>query len=433
MKDLAILNGRVYLEGEFIEANVYVEKGVVTDITTSFYDSKVIYDAGEKWVLPGFIDPHVHFELTVGPFTSVDDFRSGSISASFGGVTTFIDFLDPASSIEGIEKALKIRLEKAKKSVIDYSFHITIANPEDDPEKIARFARELELPTIKIFTTYSSTKRRTYDHQIMRLLKVSKEESVMILAHAENDEIINEGEIPVERHEESRPTIAELSEVVKLAEMTKFLDGKLYVVHVSSGLTVEEIKKRFHDIVGEDLFLESCPQYFYFTKDIYKKEKGYLYIFTPPLRSDSERKKLIDNIDVISTIGTDHCSFNKEDKLGRFTKEIPMGIGSIEFSFVLMHTLFGDKVIDKFTKNVAKIHGLYPKKGTLLPGSDADMVIFDPEARWRIGEHHSRSNYNPYEGLEVKGKIISTISRGSFIVKDGIFIGGEGGFLKRRL
>ena len=432
MKDLGILNGKVYIEGEFVEANVYVENGIISDVTTNFYDSRITYDADGKWVLPGFIDPHVHFELTVGSFTSVDDFKSGSVSASFGGITTFIDFLDPASTIEGIEKALKIRLKKARKSVVDYSFHITIANPEDDPEKIVHFAKEIGLPTIKVFTTYSSTNRRTYDHQIANLLKASKEEDVLILVHAENDDLVVEGEIPIGLHEESRPTLAEISEVIKLSEIAKFCEGNLYVVHVSSGLTVEEVKRRFSDIIGKNLFLESCPQYFYLTKDVYKGEKGNLYTLVPPLRSDNERKKLINNVDVISTVGTDHCSFTKEDKIGKFTKDIPMGVGSIEFSFVLMYTLFGSKVIDKFTRNVAKIHKLYPKKGTLLPGSDADIVIFDPNAKWYIEKHHSKSNYNIYEGLEVKGKIISTISRGNFIVKDGIFVGGEGQFLERR-
>jgi len=115
MKDLGILNGKVYIEGEFVEANVYVENGIISDVTTNFYDSRITYDVDGKWVLPGFIDPHVHFELTVGSFTSVDDFKSGSVSASFGGITTFIDFLDPASTIEGIEKALKIRLKSPSK------------------------------------------------------------------------------------------------------------------------------------------------------------------------------------------------------------------------------------------------------------------------------------------------------------------------------
>jgi dihydropyrimidinase len=435
MYDLCLKNGTIYLNGEFVNSNLYIKDGKIFDITKSNLDSKYCYDVSGKMILPGFIDPHVHFNLNVGKYTSVDDFHSGSVSAAYGGITTIIDFLDPVSDIASLEKSFQKRIKDAKKCIIDYAFHNTIANPTDEPIKIIEASKKHGLSSIKLFTTYSDSNRRTYDGYIFELLKLSKEKKIIITSHTENDDIIkylNRENVKIKDLTRSRPPVSEIAEIMKLSEMTKIANGQLYIVHTSSGYSLEEVKRSFSQILKKNLHFESCPHYFYFTEEQFGLDNGYLYTLCPPFKSAFERKSLTNNIDLISTVGTDHCPFYKEDKKGIYTNEVPMGIGGVEFSFSLMYTIFGNKVIDKYTKNVAKIFGLYPKKGNLFPGADADIVIFDNNLKWKVNGHHSNGNYNVYDGLELKGKVLSTISKGTFIIKDGQFVNEtKGSFIPR--
>lgn len=421
MYDLCLKNGKIYLNGEFLNSNIYIKEGKIFDITLSEIPSKETYDVSGKLVLPGFIDPHVHFELNVGRYTSVDDFASGSLSAAYGGITTIIDFLDPIKTVSEFHRAFDVRLKRAEKSLIDYAFHTTIANPLDSPNEIINVSKSNGIQSIKLFTTYSDSDRRTYDGYIFDLLKLSKEKGVVVSSHSENDEIIkylNNRKIKITDLSKSRPTVVEVSEILKLASMAEIADGQLYIVHVSSGKTLEKISFNFKNILGKNLNLESCPHYFYFNEDEFSKQTGYLYTLCPPFKGEKDRVKMFENFDLISTIGTDHCPFYQEEKKKEYIDEVPMGIGGVEFSFPLMYSLFGNKIIDKYTENVAKIFGLYPRKGNLMPGADADIVVFDPNAKYKIKAHHSKCDYNVYENFEVNGKIISTILRGKFIIKD---------------
>ncbi|MGH4124543.1 MAG: dihydroorotase [Clostridium sp.] len=434
MFDLGIVNGRIYIDGNWYEGNLYIKDNKISSISHEVLEAKEEYDAKGRDILPGFIDPHVHFQLTVGMRTSADDFYKGSRAAAFGGITTYIDFLDPVKNNLALKKAFTLRKDLATNSVIDYAFHATIADLDEKPISFINEAKTLGIPTIKLFTTYSSSDRRTKDRTIDRLLSHTKETGTLLLAHSENDGLILEGcKIPVIQHESSRPAIAEISEVIKLAEMTKYRDGRMYIVHTNCGTTVERLKENYKSILNTDFILESCPHYFIFSSSKYLQRDGYLYTMTPPLRSDREVKKLNDQIDNIFTIGTDHCPFNSTDKNREFVDEMPMGIGGVEYSFPLMYEKFGEKVIDKFTKNPAIVHGLYPKKGNLLPGADADIVIFDHNEHYIIKENHSNVDYNLYKDMELTGKVCSTISKGKFVVKDGVFIGGKGEYLSREL
>lgn len=432
--DLAIINGNIYVEGEFIRGNLYINNGIIKNISKDIFLAKDIYDAKENYVLPGFIDPHVHFQLKVGSDVSADDFYNGSIVAAYGGVTTFIDFLDPVKNIEELERAYVDRKRKAKISVIDYGFHSTIANFQDNEELFIEEIKKRGICSIKFFTTYSSSNRKTDLRTINNLLKISKKQRIMLISHSENEEFIREGKFPVSVHEENRPTLCETTEVLTLAEMTKNMDGYMYIVHLSSGESLRRIMDLYKSLVDKNLFIESCPQYFYLSKDNYLLEEGFLYTLTPPLRSLKEIDELRKNIEYVSVIGTDHCPFKSYEKERKTLDLIPMGIGGIEHSFNLLYTMFGEKIINKFTKNPAKIHGLYPKKGTLLPGSDADVVIFDPLASHKIKNSHSNCDYNLYEGIDVQGKVITTISRGKFIIKDKKLVGVEkGNYVGREL
>lgn len=434
MFDLGIVNGRIFIEDHWIEGNLYIKDDKISTISNEVLEAKEEYDAKGRDILPGFIDPHVHFQLNCGKNTSVDDFYSGSIAAAFGGITTFIDFLDPVKNNISLRKAFDLRRSLALNSVIDYAFHATIADLDEEPMSFINEAKTLGIPTIKIFTTYASSDRRTKDRTIDGLLSCTKETGSLILAHCENDSLILEGEkIKVQQHESARPAIAEISEVIKLAEMTRYREGRMYIVHTNCGTTIERLKENYNDILNSDFIIESCPHYFIFSSSKYLQKDGYLFTMTPPLRSDMEVKKLNKQIDNVFTIGTDHCPFNSTSKNREFTNEIPMGIGGVEYSFPLMYAKFGEKIINKFTKNPAMIHGLWPKKGTLLPGADADIVIFDQKAQYIIKENNSNVDYNIYKDMEITGKVCSTIAKGKFVVKDGVFIGGKGDYLRREL
>lgn len=431
MFDLGIINGNIYLDGNFLNANIYVKSGKIVDISTSYLKSKQEFDAAGKYVLPGFIDPHVHFELNLGKYTSVDDFESGSISAIFGGVTTIIDFLDPISKIDELEPSFKKRLSKAKKSYVDYSFHTTLGNFSGNLNDLFKKINEIGTKSIKIFTAYSSSNRRTNDKIMFELFKLSKINKIPILIHAENEDMIVEN-VPVKMHSKARPEISEISEIIKIAEFLYQTKGTAYIVHTTCGTSIEEVKERFNDILNNNLFFESCPHYFYFDDSVYETKNGYLYVMTPPLRSRLEQEKLKNNIDNIFSIGTDHCSFNKKDKRKRKTGNLPMGIGGIEHSFVSTYSLFKEKIIEKFTINPAKIFGLYPKKGTLLPGADADIVIFDPNFEGTINNSHTKADYDLYMNMKIKGKIEKVFKDGLLIVEnDKLVRKNKGKFIRR--
>lgn len=426
--DLGIINGKVYIDGSFCNVNLYVKDEVICSISKEKQNCLKEVDAKGCMVLPGFIDPHVHFQLGVGERTSSDDFLTGSKRAALGGITTYIDFLDPVKETSAIEAEYEKRFRLAKTSLVDYSFHTTIANPKSSPKEIIAASKKVGITSIKLFTTYSNTDRRTKDNYIYQLLAESKEENIKVVVHAENDELVwDRKDILVKDHEKSRPVISENIEVLKLAAMARETGGNLYIVHVSAGSTVEKLVKEFgNELKSQKIILESCPHYFVFNSDVYEKEDGYRYTMTPPLRPEPDRKLLQQVIDYISTIGTDHCPCDEKLKKQIFTSDIFMGIGGLEYSFLNMYTLFGDKIIDKFTKEPAKAYGLYPKKGALIPGIDADIVIFDPNKTRTVEDRDS-----VYDQKTLQGEIVKVFLRGKLIVEDGKIYESSGKYIRR--
>ncbi|MFA9375285.1 MAG: dihydroorotase family protein [Lachnotalea sp.] len=427
-EDLGIINGKVYLDGEFVILNIYSKDGKISTITSERLNCKNEVDAKGCMVLPGFIDPHVHFHLGVDDCISSDDFHTGSIKAALGGITTYIDFLDPVKSAEKVQEALEQRLKLAETSITDYAFHTTIANPVDSAAELIKASKQVGITSIKLFTTYSNTDRRTKDDYIYNLLECSKKENIKVVVHAENDELVsNRNDILVKDHEVSRPVISENIEIMKLASMARQTGGNLYIVHVSAGSSVADLVEKFSkELKTKQITLESCPHYFIFDSSVYKQEDGYRYTMTPPLRPEDDKRLLNNYIDYISTIGTDHCPFDEKYKKHQYTSEISMGIGGLSYSFLNMYSLFQDKVIDKFTKAPAKAYGLYPNKGSLIPGADADIVIFDPKAHTIVNEKES-----VYDGNTLQGAIKKVYLRGQLIVSDGEVYTMTGKYIRR--
>ncbi|MDU7441690.1 MAG: amidohydrolase family protein, partial [Clostridium sp.] len=219
-------------------------------------------------------------------------------------------------------------------------------------------------------------------------------------------------------------------EVLKLCEMAAYRNGLLYIVHTNCGTTVERVRENFKDSLHSSIILESAPHYFKFNSSVYEGENGYRYTMTPPLRAESERLKLKDNIDGIDIIGTDHCPFSEHMKNKKYTSDIAMGVDGVKYSFLNMYTLYKEKIIPKFIENPAIIHGLYPKKGSLMVGSDGDIVVFDPNNTTIVNDKESI-----YDGQVLKGSIKAVFAKGNMIVNNNEFLknSSSGSYIERRI
>ncbi len=442
--DLALENGVICDGTELFPANVYVRDEIIELIAEKNrkFQARQSVDCSGLFLLPGFIDPHVHFELNLGKYSSRDDFDSGSALALSGGVTSIIDFLDPVSSAEELQRALESRLALAAKSRVDYSFHVTLAgNPESCASEIIDKSLSVGLPSIKVFTTYSSSGRRTKDGMLFDLLSLSRSRGVVILAHAENDELIvsrstrcNEErpfsyvDLPY-----MRPTISEVAEVAKLVLFSNSVHGQLYIVHVSSGETVRTISSMDIDW-KKSTVLETCPQYLLLDASMLEKSQGFLNTYCPPPREDVERRILNEELKKgnLQTIGTDHCPFlstEKEENVLDY-RTMPNGTGSLGISFSALNTILdGDivKTSSLLSTNPAKAFGLYPFRGRIAPGSLANLAIVDRDCVKEYSKSpFTKSDHTLFEGFSLRGEVKTTVLRGRVVFHENRVLADPG-------
>ena len=426
MNDLLIKNGLVFLKGKWVKANLAVLGEKISYIGNEEVESKEILNVEGLKVLPGLIDPHVHFELNCGRVTSCDDFYTGSVCAAYGGVTTVVDFLDPTRNAEELEKSYYERIALAKKSLVDYHMHACIREPNGDLEEYVKTVVKLGMRTIKLFTTYSDTHRRTYDKDIEELLRLSKKYNVLITAHIENDNLIDlRDEYTYKDLPVSRPSLSETSEALKLAKMVRETGGNFYMVHCSSGETLKALKEQFSDILGKNFFVESCPQYFVFNNSVLEQENGKLFTFAPPLRNERERQLLTAYYKDVNAIGTDHCAFMSKEKDYPTLKGFPLGVGGVEHSFSIMYRRFGDEIIEKMSKNTGIIQD-FPTKGELEVGKDADISIFQEINDYFEKGNHGTCDYSIYDGVLGAGEFKHVLVRGEFVLKNRVVIPRSG-------
>lgn len=412
--------------------------------------AKVI-DVSGKLIFPGFIDSHTHFDLEVSDTVTADDFSSGTKAALCGGTTTVIDFATQNRG-ESLSQVLNNWHMKAfAKSSCDYAFHMAISDFNENAKEELEAMFEQGVSSFKAYMTYDAMKLN--DEQLFSLLSSLKNLGGIVGVHCENDGIIKSltkekkenGTLGVSTHPKVRPSICEAEAIFRLLSISKVVDIPVVIVHLSSKEGLDVVRKFRED--GCKVYVETCPQYLLLDDSRYelKGMEGAKYVCSPPLRKKDDTKALWKALKTgeINTVATDHCSFTLEQKgvgLDDFCK-MPNGLPSVESRPVLMYT-YGvckkritlEQMCKLLCENPAKLYGMYPKKGAIRVGSDADIVVFDPKADSFISKnsHHSKADYTPYEGVRTKGRVLSVYLRGKEVVKNGeVILPDKGKYVKR--
>jgi dihydropyrimidinase len=399
-------------------------------------------------VLPGLIDSHTHYHLVSRGTVTADSFKEGSELAAFGGVTTVIDFADDDK--KGNLKACgKSRIDDMKKEMaIDFSLHQGVYSYRPGIEKELEELKKSGIRTIKLFTTYKNVGYLIEKKdELTSLFKECKRLDMMVCVHCEDDSLVTkindewEGTYTPADHAEMRPSEVEARGIETVAAIAHQEDMRLYVVHLSSKAGLEVVRK--YRELGTDIVVETTPHYLFLNKSKLIGEDGPLYVMTPPLRTHEDNLALQEALinGEIQVVATDHCSFTHDQKLqSHDCRTILPGIPGTEEMFALIHTfayehgVFGlSQLVNLMSTGPAKIFGLYPQKGSLRVGSDADIVLFDPEETWTLDKKnvHSAAKYTPYEGTEVTGRVKATYLRGRMLMGDDVYLGipGEGKFV----
>ncbi|HKQ99788.1 MAG TPA: dihydropyrimidinase [Pyrinomonadaceae bacterium] len=452
MKTL-IRNGRIITAVDDYKADVLIEGETVSVIGAKLnMKADRVIDAAGKLVIPGGIDPHTHMELPFGGTKASDDFRTGTIAAAHGGTTSIIDFAvqyKGESLIEGIDNWHK----KAEgKTAIDYGFHLITTELEDSQIEEMYTAMDEGVTSFKLFMAYPGV-FLVDDATIFRAMSAAGERGGLICMHAENGIVINEiikralaqGRTAPKYHALTRPTLAEAEGVHRAIAISEMAEAPVYIVHLSCADALKQVREARDR--GLPAFAETCPQYLFLDIDDYGEGfEGAKYVMTPPLREKWNQAELWKGLktDDLQVISTDHCPFcmKEQKELGRddFTK-IPNGAPGVEhrvpliYNGVVENRISLNRFVELTSTAAAKMFGLFPKKGTIAVGSDADIVIFDPEKEQTISAktHHMNVDYSAYEGRTIKGVVEMVLSRGRVVIEKGDYKGkpGDGQFLKR--
>ncbi len=453
MKTL-IKNGRIVTAVDDYRADILIEDEQISVIgkTLEMEVDKII-DASDKLVIPGGIDPHTHMELPFGGTESSDDFFTGTRAAAFGGTTTIIDFAVQTKG-EAMTAGVDKWHQKAQgKTAIDYGFHLITTEFEDGDEKEMYRLMDEGITSFKLFMAYPGVFLAD-DATIFRAMSAAGNRGGLICMHAENGIVINEiikralaqGRTAPKYHALTRPTIAEAEGVHRAIAIAEMAESPVYIVHLSCTDALNQVREARDR--GIPAFAETCPQYlFHSIEDYGEGFEGAKYVMTPPLREKHNQAELWKGLkmDDLQVISTDHCPFcmKEQKELGKddFSR-IPNGAPGVENRMLLIYN--GGVVENRISLNrfveltstaAAKMFGLFPKKGTIAVGSDADIVIFDPEKEHTFGVEHEHMNvdYSSYEGWTVKGKVETVLSRGKVVIENGAHTGkaGDGQFLKR--
>jgi dihydropyrimidinase len=452
-----IKGGRIVTAADDYVGDVFVDNGTVALIGRSLdVAADKTIDATGKFVMPGAVDPHTHIEMYFGGTVTCDDFTSGTVSAAFGGTTTLVDFCMQAPGTS-FSQALENYHEKVDrcKPVIDVGFHIGVTDLHTGGslEELAKLPDE-GITSYKLFMAYKGAVM-VDDDTLFRVMRTAHETGALVMVHAENGDAIDvlvkeavaAGNLDPIWHARTRPPETEGEATNRAIQLARVADAPLYVVHVSCKESIEPIQIARDK--GWNIHGETCTQYLFVDESALDQPdfEGGKYVYTPPPRAKDNQEHLWKAIgnDVLSVVSTDHCPFNwpEQKGLGRddFSK-IPNGGPGIEnrlhmlWNFGVREGRFSvNRFVELVSTNPAKYFGLYPRKGTIAPGSDADIVVWDPEKELTLSAstHHSNVNYNLFEGTRVTGAPAAVLVRGQVIVENDDLVGqpGMGQFVKR--
>jgi dihydropyrimidinase len=454
--DTLVVNGTVVTATDSYAADVAISGGKIIAVGQSLprENTTQLLDAKGKYVLPGGIDVHTHLDMPFGGTTSADDFETGTRAAAFGGTTTLIDFAIQYKG-QSLRTAFDAWMQKASpKATIDYAFHCIITDlPDARIDEMNALVHD-GVPSFKLFMAYPGVFMLD-DATIFKAMRAASKAGGMICMHAENGGAIDvivkqalaEGKTAPKYHALTRPTTAEAEATARAIALAEMAGSPVYIVHLSCNDALEKVREARDR--GLPVYAETCPQYLYLSIEDMDAPgfEGAKYVFTPPLREKWHQERLWTGLkqDHLQVVSTDHCPFcfKEQKELGKddFTK-IPNGGPGIEHRMSLIYSggvAKGRFSVNRFVELVsttpAKIFGLYPKKGTIAVGSDADLVIFDPKRQHTISAktHHMRVDYSMFEGITVTGMPDVVLSRGKVIVDGEKFQGkaGAGSFLKR--
>lgn len=451
--DLAIVGGTVVLPSGAVSTNVGIADGVIAAIGTEPMQARRSLDAAGMLVLPGGLDSHCHLDQQ--PWegrSSADDFRSGTLSALCGGNTSIIPF---AMQMRGqsLRAIVADYHQRARKAHIDYAFHLVIGDP-------TREVLEHELPelieqgctSIKLFLTYEGLKLD--DYEFLSVLEIARRHGLMIMVHAENDACIRwlterllaQRKTQLRYHVAAHPAVGEREATYRAIALAELIETPILIVHVSSATVVDEIRRA--QARGLPVYAETCPQYLFLcAEDIDTGDlSGAKCVCTPPPRERANQPAMWQGIldGTLSVFSSDHSPFNYTDKIAAGANtcfhRVPNGIPGIETRLPLLFSaachdgrLSLERFVEITTTIPARLYGLYPRKGVIAVGSDADLAIWDPHQRRVIRNEllHHAVDYTPYEGMSVQGWPITTISRGEIVFADGqpLSSAGRGRFL----
>lgn len=454
--DLKITGGTIVTGSDNYRAEIGIKGGKVAAIARKIKEeADETIDAGGMYVFPGGVDMHTHLDMPFGGTVSADDFETGTVAAAYGGTTTIVDF-----AIQGKGSSLKDALETWKKkaegkAVIDYGFHVAITDlTEDVMEEIPQMVKE-GVSSFKCFLAYKGA-LMVDDGALFRVLKKADKAGALVMIHAENGEVIDvlvkealaKGQTAPKYHALTRPPEAEGEASGRGIALAEMADAPLFIVHLSCLEALEKVQVARAQ--GLPIFAETCPQYLLKSFENYLEPgfNGARYVMSPPLRDESNWDVLWAGLASgdLASVSTDHCPFNFKGQkdMGKDNfAAIPNGAPGIEHRLMLMFNegvnkkrISLNRFVELVSTTPAKMFGLFPQKGTVAVGSDADLVVFDPKKDYRISAktHHQNVDYTPYEGFTGKGAPVVVISNGRVIIRDGKFLGakGDGNFIKRK-
>lgn len=449
-KKLLIHGGTIVTESEIasfdiaIEGERIVAHGLKDDFNLAEFDE--VLDATGLLVFPGLVDPHVHFDSPFMGGTTVHDFYTGTAAAAFGGITSVISFSTQPKGGSILRNLEEHERKAAGKAYVDWSVHGILMDA--DEQTLAEIPELVKagVPTYKCFTTYRHSQRLMDDDSMLLVLKATAESGGMLMIHCENDAIVEyklkqelaQGHTGWIYHARSRPNSAETVAIQRIVDLMKEERAPVYIVHASTAESVQIIQKALSE--GVPIHCETCTHYLVLTEDLLNTDLGHLFICSPPLRTQTDVDSLwrASRVGPIEVISSDDAGLPSADRTrlseGRFDK-VPNGMPGVEPRLTVLYTegvrknrISLPRLVTLTATNPARLFGLYPQKGTLAVGSDADIVLFDPDIEWTMSAEtlHMNTDFCPFEGMDVFGKPKTVLCRGEIVIRDYELTGAPG-------